>query len=204
MEKSEKIILESGKLFTKYGFKAITMDSIAQSLGISKRIIYENFSDKDELIKKVLIYYAKLHKKQLLEILEHADNVYDAIFRFGEFNHRIMAGIAPVFFEDLNNYHTEQLQDILESGDLRNYEIPLLLLKKGIEEGMFIDTLDVEIANLFIHHTMNLFFRLDNKEAYSHKKVMGTVFGPYLRGISTEKGLKLFDNYLEKMRLYKR
>ena len=33
-------------LFTKYGIKSVTMDFIAEELGVSKRTIYELFKDK--------------------------------------------------------------------------------------------------------------------------------------------------------------
>ena len=41
---------EHAELFKTYGIKSVTMDSLASHLGISKRTIYEVFSDKDELL----------------------------------------------------------------------------------------------------------------------------------------------------------
>ena len=36
--------------FLVYGFKNVTMDDLAQKLGISKKTIYDNFSNKQELV----------------------------------------------------------------------------------------------------------------------------------------------------------
>ena len=36
--------------FLVYGFKNVTMDDLAQKLGISKKTIYDNFSTKQELV----------------------------------------------------------------------------------------------------------------------------------------------------------
>ena len=41
-------------MFRTYGIRAVTMDMLAAQMGISKRTIYEVFSDKDELLKGVL------------------------------------------------------------------------------------------------------------------------------------------------------
>ena len=41
---------EASELFKTYGIKSVTMDSLANQLGMSKRTIYEVFSDKDELL----------------------------------------------------------------------------------------------------------------------------------------------------------
>ena len=50
MDIKERIIEGSTELFKTYGIKSVTMDSIASNIGISKRTIYEIFSDKDELL----------------------------------------------------------------------------------------------------------------------------------------------------------
>jgi len=54
MDIRKKIIEEAGNLFMKNGIRVITMDSIALSLCISKRTIYENFKDKEDLIHNFL------------------------------------------------------------------------------------------------------------------------------------------------------
>ncbi|MEX0987381.1 MAG: helix-turn-helix domain-containing protein, partial [Bacteroidales bacterium] len=47
MEIKERIITEAGTLFARYGIRSVTMDTLAEEMGISKRTIYENFRDKD-------------------------------------------------------------------------------------------------------------------------------------------------------------
>ncbi|MFN9581658.1 MAG: TetR/AcrR family transcriptional regulator, partial [Bacteroidota bacterium] len=45
-----KILSESQQLFLRYGFKSITMDDISRELGISKKTLYQFFTDKNELV----------------------------------------------------------------------------------------------------------------------------------------------------------
>ena len=54
MDYSNRISEEAEKLFMKYGIRSVTMDMIAHELGISKRTIYENFSDKNSLVIHVI------------------------------------------------------------------------------------------------------------------------------------------------------
>jgi AcrR family transcriptional regulator len=42
MDVKEKILTGSLDLFTRYGIKTVTMDMIAQELGLSSRTIYEH------------------------------------------------------------------------------------------------------------------------------------------------------------------
>ena len=49
----EKIISKSEELFFSLGFKSVTMDDIANAMGISKKTIYAHFSNKTELVEVV-------------------------------------------------------------------------------------------------------------------------------------------------------
>lgn len=46
----EKIIDKATEMFLKYGFKSVTMDDIANDMGISKKTIYKYFINKEVLI----------------------------------------------------------------------------------------------------------------------------------------------------------
>ncbi len=58
-EIQERIIGEAGRLFALYGIKSVTMDTLAEDMGISKRTIYESFKDKDTLLNDVIVFWAK-------------------------------------------------------------------------------------------------------------------------------------------------
>lgn len=56
MNMKKTILKTSLELFVKHGFKTVTMDEIANELGISKKTIYLHFRSKDELITKTVDY----------------------------------------------------------------------------------------------------------------------------------------------------
>ena len=41
------------EMFLEYGFKSVTMDDIAEKLGISKKTIYANYATKTLLVQDV-------------------------------------------------------------------------------------------------------------------------------------------------------
>lgn len=55
VELRERIITAATEAFTSKGIKSITMDDIAAALGISKRTLYEVFSDKESLLKECIL-----------------------------------------------------------------------------------------------------------------------------------------------------
>lgn len=194
METREKILQAAGELFVTQGLKKTTMDTVANNLGISKRTLYENFKNKEELVKSFLLETMLDHKSKLLAIINASENVIEALIQFGHFNRDLFSRINPIYFEDLKKYYAPIFDSTVNSNRVRNFEVSYLILKRGVNEGIFTKEIDIDIANKFIHNTMEHFFRLDQKESVSHAKVFQTIFYPYIKGICTEKGLEIIKS----------
>ncbi len=198
MDMREKIITESGKLFVQNGIRQVTMDTIAQTMGISKRTIYENFKDKDDLLEHFLTVSIKEHKKGSLKIIEEAGNVIEALFRIGEDNYKKMKSINPVFFQDIKKYHSGIFKKIVQNGRMKDYETTKTVLTRGINEGLFLKEINVEVANLYIHYSADFTPIAEEKLKCGHVDILRSVHLPYLRGISTEKGREIIDTFISK------
>lgn len=49
LKMEQTILKKASELFIKYGFKNVTMDEIANDLGISKKTIYVYYENKSEI-----------------------------------------------------------------------------------------------------------------------------------------------------------
>ena len=65
----EKIIQTAAELFSKESIRPVTMDYIAGYMGISKRTIYENFRDKNDLLYNCILLSANENKTKILRLL---------------------------------------------------------------------------------------------------------------------------------------
>ncbi|MBZ0243218.1 MAG: TetR/AcrR family transcriptional regulator, partial [Bacteroidales bacterium] len=52
--KEKEIIARAAEIFSRYGIKSITMDELARQMSVSKKTLYQYFTDKNELVEKVL------------------------------------------------------------------------------------------------------------------------------------------------------
>lgn len=68
--KYEQIIETAKKLFTKYGYKRVSMDEIAKEANVTKKTIYSYFSSKEDLLK----YFITEEIKKMKEIVEKTEN----------------------------------------------------------------------------------------------------------------------------------
>jgi AcrR family transcriptional regulator len=65
----ERIIIEATKEFSKKGYKATTMDSIAENLGVSKAALYQYYKSKADLFQQAIEYGIHQRKIQLNNFL---------------------------------------------------------------------------------------------------------------------------------------
>lgn len=195
MEIKERIITEAGTLFARYGIKSVTMDTLAEHMGISKRTIYEHFRDKDTLLLEVITHFKSRQLQQANEILNQSENVIVAMFRLLEEMINTMKQLNPLFFQDAKKYHSGIFKKLQEKGDLRDHSVTRNILTEGIAQEIFRKEHNLEIVNLTLHELFKLFSpeSILTSEGYHRGELFNNVIIPYLRGISTNKGIKLID-----------
>jgi TetR/AcrR family transcriptional regulator, cholesterol catabolism regulator len=199
MEIRERIIEGASGLFRTYGIKSVTMDSLANQLGISKRTIYEVFSDKDDLLIAVLTRMARQQKEQVKRVLDESENSIVAIFRMLEINREYFQDISPAFQADLKKYHHDVLIGKADRIDMPDYRNNQQVIENGIKEELFRKEINPDLVNRCLYNLGRSIIDHDLYpfELFSRRDVIRNIFINYLRGISTLKGLDLI-NRLEK------
>ena len=195
MEVRERIIVESGELFGKYGIRSMTMDALAEEMGISKRTIYERFKDKDTLLLEVIKHYKNQTREQAYDLIDKSDNVIEALFRIMKQTISQVSQMNPIFFHDFRKYHKGVFKEFAHPGDIRDYSITQKLFETGMEQGVFRDDLHLDIVNRALHSLFDLFGHdsslveagFDRRDLFEHMII------PYFRGLSTKKGRKLLQ-----------
>jgi AcrR family transcriptional regulator len=201
MDFKDRIIESAAKLFMTYGIKSVTMDAIANQIGMSKRTIYEIFSDKDELVLEVLKRMAHQQKDLVKKVLEDSENSIVAIFKLLEMNRDNFQSMSPAFQADLKKYHHEVLLIKADNSDMPDYRNHKEVIVKGIKEKLFRNDIDPDLANRCLYQLGRSI--VDNDlypyELFSRRDVIRNIFISYLRGISTSKGLDLIEKLETKL-----
>ncbi len=200
MDYRQRITEEAAVMFRTYGIRSVTMDMIANQMGISKRTIYEVFRDKDELLHGVLKWMNIRQRELMKKIFSETENVIEAIFKMLDMMSAHFQDMSPAFRMDMKNYHNEIMKKISETNDLPYYGNNAEVIKRGIKEGVFREDINVEITNKCLLEVA----RMSNDKSvfppddFINKDVIRNFYINYLRGISTRKGLDLIDFYEKK------
>ena len=204
MDTEQKIIQKAIELFKKLGIRNVTMDTLATELGISKRTIYELFKDKNNLVSISIQEMARQNREEVLEIINNSSNVIDALFQIGKNGQQRRAEMSDAFFDDIKKRFPEINKRFNTDSEYRNSSVSELLLTRGVNEGIFRADLNIKVVSTFIEQLGSF---LHNSEYFAggtinEAEIMKNIFLPYFRGISTEKGVKLIDQYFENKQEY--
>jgi TetR/AcrR family transcriptional regulator, cholesterol catabolism regulator len=201
MDIRERIIDGASQMFMTYGIKSVTMDSLANQFGISKRTIYEVFSDKDELLMAVLTRMATKQKELVKRVLDESENSIVAIFRMLEMNRDNFQSMSPAFQADLKKYHHEVLMKKSDQSEMPDYRNHQEVIENGIKEKLFRKDINPDLVNRCLFNLGRSI--IDNDlypyELFTRHEVIQNIFINYLRGISTQKGLELIDKLEAKL-----
>ncbi len=192
-----RIIEEASVMFRTFGIRAVTMDMLANQMGISKRTIYEVFKDKDELLQGVLKWMSERQRELMKKIFKESENVIEAIFKMLDIMTDHFRNMSPAFRLDMNRFHNDIITKLKESDELPYSSNNTEILMRGIKEGVFRKDIDIEITNKCLLELVRMsndkdVFPMDN---FTDENMIRNFYVNYLRGISTQRGLDLINFY---------
>jgi len=191
----ELIIATATKLFMEHGVKAITIDRIVKELRTSKRTIYLHFEDKVTLLSACLDVYNTKVRAENEEVIKSADNVIEAMGLLHQKIVRRSHLINPNFFGDILHYYPGLLHESYKRNGNYAHQQLVYLADQGIKEGIFLKDMDVEVVGKTVLMLLKLL--KDNGQfpvtEFSKERLTFAIMVPYLRGLCTEKGIKLLQ-----------
>lgn len=182
----DDILRTTQQLIVANGIRAIRVDEIAQSLGISKRTLYEHFADKENLVYACLEQMSREQNVEVTEgrrletdplkgLLDLTDKYIDELYKADRsflFDLQQKVTYAEHFKANQHFWENEMTRCILECQQKQ-------LLRPDME------------ANILAKNLMKTLYemRLDtttNEECYNFNRII-------LRGVATSKALEQID-----------
>lgn len=145
MDKKELIINTARDLFTKYGYKKVSMDEIALEANVTKKTIYSYFTDKDTLfmyfineeIENVKNEFEIIEKKNIPFVEKVSTSIYNMLlFRKNsilisnvskEAKNNIQQSInfLKVYNDSILNYIEEKINNEIKLGNIKKCDAHL-------------------------------------------------------------------------------
>ncbi|MGB1269510.1 MAG: TetR/AcrR family transcriptional regulator [Flavobacteriaceae bacterium] len=194
----EKILDTTGKMFLNYGFKSVTMDDIANEMGISKKTIYKYFQNKVDLVDASTDFVQKTIDSTIKEITALKLNAIEENFAIKKVFQNMFkkAKTSPMF--QLKKYYPETFSKLMNHKICSFNDCVMDNLERGINEKLYRDNIDKETIMKFY---FLLIFGFHESETFSKKtndiiKTEMQILEYHTRAIATMYGISVLEQEL--------
>lgn len=189
----EKIVHAAMCSFAQRGIKAVKMDDIAAELSVSKRTLYELFTDKENLLFEGVRMYHAQKQREMEELTRQGDNVMTIILDIYMLKLKELSVTSPLFYRDLVKY--PKILAYIRRDKEKNRDRFLEFMQRGVDEGYFRSETNYDlIAHLF--DAIGSYMMEHLFEYYGFEELFVNMIFVPLRGFCTEKGVKALDHFL--------
>lgn len=188
-------------MFHRYGIRSVTMDDIASELGISKKTLYLNFKNKEELVGEVVDFFIKNPDYHLNS--SKSGNPIDHMFALRKHIADILVTYNNHLDFDLKKQYPALFKKVKEFKQARIYTDTVQSLEEGKKQGLFRKEIDSEfIAKLQVGRIL---YTLNSEQGIFTEKELNNIswfdktLDYHIYGICTENGLKYYKELLNNL-----
>lgn len=181
-------------MFRQRGVKAVKMDEIAATLGISKRTLYEIYDTKETLLLEGIKRGREAIDSHLEQFARAAHNEMEVLVEFLRVQMRDLQDVCSAYITDINRFPT--VIDYLRNNQDEHRKKSGEFTQRGIENGYLIPNINYDVFIILSDAMMEYVMNSRLYEQYPLKDVMHTMISILIRGCCTEKGRQILDEVL--------
>lgn len=194
----ERILAEAEQLFWKYGVRSVTMEDIAKPLGISKKTIYQHFTDKEDIIYQVVQNKIVQDQSEVSCMAVDAANPVEEILEVLDMIRKHADKASPNLLIDIQRHYPQAFALFRQHKE--NYIMRSILenIQKGIEQGLYRADMNPTILARIRVEQIELAF---NNEIfptgkYEMLEIQYEMMHHFVRGMLTEQGFTIYNQYV--------
>jgi len=192
----QKILTHATDKFITLGFKSVTMDEIAQDLGISKKTLYQYFSTKEDLVKATSFNVFDEISAGIDEIQSMQKNPIEEIYNIKDFVINFLKNEQSSPQYQLKKFYPLIYHSLQEKVYQKMSTCVVDSLKRGIEIGIFRKEIHLEFIFRLYYKVINMIKEKELFEEGLGNNLEEDLYLDYhIRGIATIEGLEFYYKY---------
>ena len=200
-DKKLEIVKRVWELYREFGIRSVTMDDVVREMGISKKTLYQYFSDKTELVMAVMDSVYEKRKNEMCEVLLGKENAIEEMLTYYGLQLKMTREHKPTLIYDLKKYYPKIHEKVSVRKRQHIYDSVLQNLKRGKSEGLFRADINEEILA-----RLNL-MRIEaimSSGIFSDEEIVAPYFfkeiwSYHMYGIVNNKGRKILEQNIDKL-----
>jgi AcrR family transcriptional regulator len=197
MEAKERILIKAEELFMQYGIRSVSMDDIANNLGMSKKTLYQYYADKDELVDAVVEGHINHIQCDCIDCRKDAKDAIHEIFITMERILEEIGNMNPMLLYDLEKFHFKSYRRFRDHKDKFLAQVIKENIEWGIKDELYRPEINVDIMCKFRIESMMIPFNvaLFPPGKYNLGQLSQEIIEHFVYGLATIKGHKLIQKY---------
>ncbi|MFZ9778185.1 MAG: TetR/AcrR family transcriptional regulator [Schleiferiaceae bacterium] len=193
------ILQRSMDMFQRYGLRAMTMDDVCRELSMSKKTLYQYFSNKADLVDQAVRFVFWGHQETMDRIGAEHENAIDRMINRYAFLMRMIESHGPNMMFPLKKYYPKTFEWLFAQRQQTMMAALVQTLKDGQAQRLFRDDLNVDLVARIHFTTMVGLADSDlNAESIAERReLIWTAISLFIRSISTAQGLHYFNENQE-------
>ena len=183
----------------QFGIRSVSMDDIVNTLGMSKKTLYQYFADKDELVEAVVNGHIDVVEGDCMNCRKDAKDAIHEIFLTMEHIMQEFNNMNPMLLYDLEKFHFKAYQRFKNYKDKFLLQIIRSNIEWGIKEELYRPELNVDVLSKYRIESIMIPFNVAvfPPGKYNLAKTSQIMIENFTYGLATIKGHKLIQKYNE-------
>ena len=190
----EQLIVSISEILVNNGLKSTTMDTIAATLSISKRTLYEYFGSKKDMIFKVMGYWLEWRTRLTEKIINEASNVMEGLIKVFDNQQKMINDVNVKFYREMDKFYPD-IRRMLDGESDQWVKKIMVIINKGVEQGVFRPDVNYPVILSLKRIQMESLKRMQEvfPPNITMEEAMATINISFLRSIASPTFMEILD-----------
>lgn len=188
------------QLFIREGLRAVSIDDIVRNCSLSKKELYENFGNKEGVIREVFRYDLDVTERLFETAQATSDHAIGEMVQVHQHFMKRLSNVSPVLFFDLRKYYVEIEQEHFNGKMAMSKQFVLNNMERGIKENIYRRDIDKEVVSTLWVSKMEIVReqKLFPLHKFDIQRLIHQFTELHLRSIVNPKGLEIINQFYQK------
>lgn len=192
---ASRILLVAEQLFWKYGIRSATMEDIARRLGISKKTIYQYFSDKEDILYQVVLARREHDEADIRSVIKQTGNPVEEIIALLDLMRTHANRVNPTLLMDIRRHYPKAFDVYRQHKETYLYRLILGNIQKGMAQGVYRADLNANVlARMWVEQiewaANSTIYPVDKHQMI---EIQRELMHHFVRGMLTEPGFSVYN-----------